>query len=332
MRIRTFGASALVAGLCMIFASTSSFAARPTTVRGQLVHKIVSKWGAHVHEAYKADVGAWARAMTPLMVKADMRTLQKAADARTFEAMNNTLLGASAPKTSAAGIVKSQSLGESAADLVLIPIEPCRLFDTRLAGGPIAANTSRDFDVTAVGNYTFQGGAATDCGVGGMGSFAAAVINFTVVTPAAAGFITAYPYGTTMPLAATVNYAGGDIKGNLSVVKLDQSAAANELSIYSYKQAHVVGDIVGYFIAPSPTPLECVETANSSTVMAAGAVANVGAQLCSAGYVETATNCFSDSWNMMIVYQRGGTCSGHNTGGTSAELHATRTCCRVPGR
>lgn len=49
------------------------------------------------------------------------------------------------------GRIASRLLGETTNDLVFVPITPCRIIDTRLAGGQIAAGTTRAFDVTASG-------------------------------------------------------------------------------------------------------------------------------------------------------------------------------------
>ena len=332
MRIRSLGAAALTVGLCMGVVSMSSFAAKPRTERGALVHKIVSKWGAHVHEAYKADIGQWARAMTPLMIQADLATLRKASDARTFEGMNNALLGEAAKPASFNGLTTGASLGSSVDDLVLVPVAPCRLFDTRLVGGAIAANSWRGFDVSDNVDYSYQGGASNDCGVGSAGPFAAAVINFTVVSPAASGYITAYPYMTARPVAATVNFAKGETRGNLTVVKLDQSPEPFEVTVYAYSQTHVVADIVGYFIAPMPTALDCVETPSTSVVAPSGVSGYVTAEACPAGYTMTATNCESYSADMPVLASKLGSCFASNKGSASAELFASRTCCRVPGR
>lgn len=305
--------------------------------RGQLVHDIVLKWAPHVQEAYKVSPAAWAKGMASTFAAADIKNLESAAAAKTFDAMNARLLGTRTSTAAKGGSntisVDPQALGDTASDLVFVPVTPCRIFDTRVAGGAIAANSTRDFDVTAVSNYSFQGGDSSDCGgAGAAGSFAAAVINFTVVTPSTAGYITAYPYLATRPLAATVNYVAGDIKGNTAIVKLDQGPSAAELSVYSFATTHLVGDIVGYFINPAATAVQCVDTSNVIASVAAGNTANVSAAACPAGYTTTATNCESGSWQMPFVYQHNGICSAQNNGASAAELRASRTCCRVPGR
>jgi hypothetical protein len=294
--------------------------------RAELTRAVIQKWSSHVDKAFPIGADAWSVEMAPAFAEASLEELQAAANAKTFDDMNTLLLGG----TIGDG---TNALGDDSADLVYIPVTPCRILDTRLAGGQIAANTVRGFDVTAVSDYSFQGGSATNCGgVGAAGSFAAAEINFTVVTPSIAGYITAFPFGAAQPLAATVNYSAGAIVGNDVVVKLDQGASANELSVYTFGATHLVGDIVGYYIDPEATPLDCVETATTSTPVAAGATANSVAPSCATGYTQTATNCESSTWQMPFVFVKGGTCSAQNNSASAATLRSSRTCCRVPGR
>ncbi len=299
--------------------------------RENLRNEVVRKWGGYVTQHYKIGAQAWATEMAPVFAEATMEELQAAATAEDFDSVNSLLLGGNPMK--GGGDAAPNALGDIATDLVFVPISPCRLFDTRLAGGQIAANTVRSFDVTAVSDYSFQGGSATNCnGAGAAGSFAAAAINFTVVTPGGAGYITAFPFGGTQPLAATVNYTAGAIVGNVSLVQLDQGASANEVSVYSFAATHLVGDIIGYYINPQATALQCVDTADTSTPVAAGATANSVAPACAAGYTQTATNCESSTWQMPFVFFSGGTCSAQNNSASAATLRSSRTCCRVPGR
>ena len=276
------------------------------TQRGQLVERIVKRWGVHVQEAYRADVRQWAMGMVPMFAEAPIDVLAAAARAPTFHEMNDLLLGAAGLRTTTATgqSLPGKALGDAATDLVFVPVTPCRIIDTRLAGGQIAANTVRSFDVTAVSNYSFQGGDSTDCGgAGAAGSFAAAAINFTVVTPGIAGYITAFPFGATQPLAATVNYTAGDIRGNFAVVKLDQSAAANELSVYSFAQTHLVADIVGYFIAPE-TELDCVEQISGNFSVGPGGFSSGSSPICAAGYTITGGGCTMSTFDGRIVSSR----------------------------
>ena len=169
----------------------------------------------------------------------------------------------------------------SSSDMVYTPITPCRLFDTRLVGGPIAANTQRNFLVTAA-NLASQGGSATGCGVPTTST--AAVVNFTVVAPDGPGNLRAFATATPQPaapVAATMTFGivtGLDALSNGSVVPLCDPATTScpstgELRLQmSAAGGHVVGDVVGYFrpgsgqayalVMPTTPALEPARTKN----------------------------------------------------------------------
>lgn len=147
------------------------------------------------------------------------------------------------------------AVGDLSTDLVFIPVTACRIMDTRYAtrdsNTPIPAGGTRSY-WGWTNSYAPLGGANNNCGVLVSSDVAAIAVNFTVVTPTTAGYITAFPYLASQPLAATVNFNTGDVKGNFSIVKLNQTGAAYDFSIYSSSLTHVVGDIVGYYARPRP--------------------------------------------------------------------------------
>ena len=318
----------------------------PRSLRAQWVYRIVAKWGMHVQEAYRADPRRWADSMAQVFAKASPDALQRAAEASTFAGMNDALLAgtnpaavqpAAAPTMSSAGSkrVAERSLGDPAQDLVYVPVTPCRILDTRVAGGPIPANSFRDFDVTDVIRYAPQGGDTSNCNVGDKGSFAAAAINFTVVTPSAAGYITAFPYLASQPTAATINYDAGDIRNSLAIARLDQSAATNEFSVYSFAQTHLVADIVGYFREPEATALECMNLASPLYNIAGGAGLMGTSPNCPVGYTAVSGSCF----NIQVLYLTASytvdtshSCSYYNNFSNTRSFYAYVRCCRLPGQ
>ncbi|MFY2762790.1 hypothetical protein [Arenimonas sp. MALMAid1274] len=327
--------------------------------RSDLVVQIVEKWGEHVEGAYSRSADAWSKDMLPLLMKTPLDSLQRAANARTFEDMNEALLakpapmpvlprvglatplvsGSSTPRPAAAED-STQALGDADGDLVYVPVTPCRVIDTRLAGGTIPAGGTRSFDIAAATGYAAQGGSATDCDVGNVGTIGSAVINFTVVNPDLAGYITAYAFGGTQPLAATVNYAAGDIRGNLAIVPVDSNSAGNDITVFTFGGTHLVGDIVGYFIAPQATALQCTSTFATQNVAANG-IFNFPIPACPVSYAVTGAGCrtpgFNEAaWSINGMYRNGSTvdtyCSGLNTTAGVITVEGTAQCCRVPGR
>lgn len=335
-------------------ATTATAAGKARTERGQLVHDIVLKWAPHVQQAYGSDARGWAMELVPVFTRATLPQLRQARDARTFDGMNNALFGSAAPKTyphlaaavaSGALPMPVKSLGDAANDLVYVPVTPCRIIDTRVAGGVITANTTRSFDITQeaapITSYAAQGGDASGCGIGSAGAFAAAVINFTVVTPNAAGYITAFPAGASQPLAATVNYNAGDVRGNLAIVRLDQGASASELTVYSFAQTHLVADVTGYFVNPQATNLNCVATTiNTANSIAANSTNFFNNPTCPSGYTAVTPYCWTAASG---VYSQGSGynanavgnatfCAWQNTTASAQQVFGGNVCCRVPGR
>lgn len=294
----------LPAALVLVTLVGAAEAAPDDGDRARLGQEIVRKWSAHVGKTYRMDPEVWAREMAPAFSEATMEELVAAAAAPDFNSMSQLMLGRQ-PLAGAQDSDGTLALGDVATDLVFVPIAPCRIIDTRLAGGPIIAGGTRHFDVTAVTDYAFQGGNASNCGgAGAAGSFAAAAINFTVVAPGAAGFITAYPFLGTQPLAATVNYSQGSVVGNYSVVKLDQGASANELSVFSFAQTHLVADLVGYFINPELGALDCQETVSGNITVNAGSTGTGSSPACAAGYTIISGGCTMSTFDGRIVSSR----------------------------
>lgn len=313
------------------FAIPSASRAASTTYtieRADLAVRLVETWAPRAADALGIDPKTWAAEMAPAFRQATLVDLRRAAEATDVASVHAALLSSE---------IEAKALGDAARDLVFVPVAPCRILDTRIAGGAIAANTSRNFNITAIANYSGQGGANTDCGVGSAGEFAAAMINFTVVTPSGAGYITAYPMGAAQPLAATVNYTAGAIVGNMGVVRLAPNPTGNDMSVYSFAQTHLVGDIVGYFVRPQATALQCVQVVSASTSVPANGSVSVVSGSCPATYTITGGGCVASDTSTFVVSfsthelaneQR---CTFRSTTAAGALAEARARCCRTPG-
>ena len=312
--------------------------------RAALTKQLVNKWGAYVQRVYNVPVGVWAQRMAPMLGKADGDNLRNALQRDTFEGAMAELGGTGdrlsddqmitrfASKTASAGSIGTKTLGALGNDLVYTPVAPCRILDTRsTAAGAIAANATRSFIAINASNFTSQGGSSTNCGTLGLNATAVA-INLTAVTPSGAGYATAYPFGTTQPVASSINYTAGAVVNNALIVQIPNPLSSFDFTVYSFAQSQYVADIVGYFAPPVATALQCTTTGNTIVSVAAGGQQNVVAPACPSGYTQTATNCESQTWQMPFVYFKDGVCSAQNNSASAAELRASRTCCRVPGR
>lgn len=310
------------------------------TERRALIQGIVKRWSGYVRQVHGTEPAVWARSMDPIFRHADPANLRQAAAMSTYEGMVATVLG---QPTSDAAIVDAlartsspvviQTLGSPANDLVYTMLTPCRIVDTRVAGGVIPANSTRSFKGSAVGT-TFaaigQGGDASDCGIPAGPS--AIVVDVTAVAPAGNGYLTIFPYNVTRPLAASLTYSTGAVVSNEIIAKLTIGQAF-DFSAYTYQQSHLVVDVVGYFMAPVATAL------NTTTTSTTGAIANgvdgtVAYPACPASYARTGGYCYGamDTPGATLLETGGNFCTYRNASGAEMFATAVSQCARIPGR
>ena len=126
------------------------------------------------------------------------------------------------------------------------PLNPCRIFDTRVSGSMITADTSESFYVWehAAGDILSQGGTG-DCGVPATAK--AVVINLTAAQSVDKGHFRIYPYNGTLPTASILNFNVSVNMANATVAPICQPACLFDISIYSFVNSHAIGDVMGYF-------------------------------------------------------------------------------------
>lgn len=221
--------------------------------RHALIEALLAKWGPYVQSTFGADVNVWRDRLTMRFMNADATNLREALQRDTYDSVLATLIGrghlAGGADVSRASTADEDvtsptagKFGDLNQDLVYTPLAPCRILDTRSTGaGAIAANSTRNFVAINAGNFTSQGGSATNCGTLGLSATAVA-INLTAVTPAGAGYATAYPFGTTQPLAASVNYSASAIVNNALIVQIPNPLSSFDFTVYTFAQSHYVAD------------------------------------------------------------------------------------------
>lgn len=146
------------------------------------------------------------------------------------------------------------ALGDSTTDLVFVPLAPCRIIDTRVAGGRLMPGVVRDFQVVGTDEFLPQGGTGGGCGIPAgtaVPSSPAVVVNFVAVSPAGPGNLRAWAWGQPIPNASVLNYAvvpGLAIANGVIVPIAGTSAVPADLHIQAdVNSTHVVADITGYF-------------------------------------------------------------------------------------
>jgi hypothetical protein len=136
-------------------------------------------------------------------------------------------------------------------DLTFTAVQPCRIVDTRLAGGAIAPGGVRSYNV--YGAVASQGGNPSDC-PSPQGEPHAVALNVTAV-PLGNGNIVAYPFGSPVPNASLVNYrADAQNIANAGTVKTCFNCT-KDISVKSrVGTTHVVIDVLGYYYSSAPPP------------------------------------------------------------------------------
>ena len=130
--------------------------------------------------------------------------------------------------------------------LQFVAVAPCRMLDTRLAGGRLN-NSQRNFQ--AVGNLSGQGGKSSGCGVP---SYAVALsLNLVAIGQSGSGnYMTAWPAGTAQPLASSINYPrSGDPIANALTLPIT-AGGGWAFSLKTPGKAQVVADVTGYYVKP----------------------------------------------------------------------------------
>jgi hypothetical protein len=112
------------------------------------------------------------------------------------------------------------------------PVTPCRLTDTRNAGGAMEADTTRAFPLSG------------SCGTPGTPAAQAYSLNMTVVPRGSLGYLTTWPTGGTQPVASTLNAFKGLVVANAAIVP---AGGTGSIDVYVTNTSDVVIDTNGYF-------------------------------------------------------------------------------------
>lgn len=153
--------------------------------------------------------------------------------------------------------VTAEAVGDAASDLLFVPLDPCRIIDTRLStAGKMQPNVVRDFRVVGTTGFEAQGGKAGGCAVpsGATQPLAAAVmVNLVAIDAEGAGNMRAWEFNQPMPNASSINYQRltpnpMNIANGLIVPITGISTLDFDLSVMaSFSRVHLVADVAGYF-------------------------------------------------------------------------------------
>jgi hypothetical protein len=147
--------------------------------------------------------------------------------------VTDNAISTSLPPQSVSLVVVSTSTGAS-----FYTVPPCRLLDTRGPAGPYGAPA-----LAAAGDRTFV--LAGRCGI--PSSATAVATNVTVTSAMAAGFLTLFPAGATLPLASSVNFHAGQTRANNAIFALGTSGGVTIHAGLASASVEAILDVMGYF-------------------------------------------------------------------------------------
>jgi len=191
-----------------------------------------------------------------------MKKLQKLATcaAITIAAASSSVAPASGDTAAHAQPISVHAISPAAAvnmtqESTYTPIEPCRIVDTRKAGGPLASRETRSLLAQGEGGFGDQGGRQGGCGI----PFAATAIQATITAVGATGngFLKAYPFESHRPTATFMNYTHAfNVSGSGSVqicrsTPDDLTVCPRNFTVSVFgSRTDVVVDVQGYYIPP----------------------------------------------------------------------------------
>lgn len=304
--------------------------------RATVVDRIVAEWGDRLAGA---DAG-----ITVVQLRATLNAMRAdyllaASVAGSLDGLRNvvasSLVGAPPEQELR---VATKVLGDTADDLVYTPVTPCRILDSRSAGGGVllAGQVRNWLAANPAGNFSAQGGAATNCGI--PVKPAAVMINFTIAnTTGNANFLVAWPFGLARPNAATLNWtaAAQQIANAVIVPLCTGGGCASDFSTFASAQTDLIGDVLGYFAAPVATAMDCTTVASGSTAIPVSSDTAVALPACTAGYTRTGSACAGTSGvpSAYLLESTLSSCVFRNLSAVATyNATATSICCRIPGR
>ncbi len=126
-----------------------------------------------------------------------------------------------------------------------VPLPPERIVDTRpgsgepYSGDTLLPGTTLNVDVAGAGDVPAAG-------------VAAALLNVTVTGTTAAGYLSVYPQGSSLPTSSNLNWTKGETVANRVLVPVGQTG---EVTLYNHTgSTQVAVDVSGYFTQGTAAP------------------------------------------------------------------------------
>lgn len=341
----------------------------PTGYIASPLHVALKPFASQISDMYNGDAKAskqaveqWVSMFYSLSAADKQSVLSDLADGdvrgfyRTVQGgMAKKLAAAYGARQAAGGIANdSQKLAATDNEYVFVPSDPCRVSDTRSwpGLGVMGAQRVRHSYIYSVSNgfsWTSSQGGNGSAGTGNCaGTYFAAgtpvsALATVTVFPTASGNLRAWNGATTIPVASMLNFQNSDAAANTTVIPINRSVtkitggqidnSVGDIAIWNESggAAHILVDVVGYFVKPQTYAMVCTNQALSSTATAVG-FKSVSAPACPVGTSRTGLLCGNSGTNTPMNsngYNGGNACEWTNAViGTS--YSAYNICCTLP--
>ena len=149
------------------------------------------------------------------------------------------------PAAQGSRVLTPNALVDTSTEAKYTPIAPCRIVDTRVAGGAIANLGTRSFHALGAGSFAGQGGASCD-----IPSSATAVTGSIIATGSTgSGYLKVYGYGATEPTPSFLNYVASPILSASGTIPV--AASTFDFTVKAFgKPTQVVIQLTGYYVRP----------------------------------------------------------------------------------
>ena len=154
-----------------------------------------------------------------------------------------------------------------AQQLVFVPLQPCRVIDTRVQGGMFVPDNARDYILRGpTRDYSSIGGNAGGCGipdqVNGTNVALALAVNIVAAQATGQGHFRAFPAGNDVPLASIINFTAFNPPLNIANGVLlptrqtinDPNTEGDVTFTVRLASSHLVVDVTGYYMVGDTGP------------------------------------------------------------------------------
>ncbi|GEM_PF-5767232 len=195
-----------------------------------------------MNTSMKGRVGRTVAAAAVILACATTATA--AVGARNGGNPNSSAAAAERPATMAPALAAAPPTPGS--ELKFVALDPCRILDTRLAGG-VVTNATRAF--TAAGALVPQGGKSSGCGV--PSTAVALQVNVGAISQNTDGFVSGWAFGQAEPNASILNLIHGPGAAIANMVTLPvKTGTGAQFNLKVHGSAHLFADVAGYYVPP----------------------------------------------------------------------------------